>query len=47
MCRLIADGCAEDQFLCKRSQLCLPNKYVCDGKPQCPQGEDELDCCKY
>lgn len=22
-------------------------KYVCDGRPQCPLGEDELNCCKY
>ncbi|XP_045490319.1 serine protease nudel isoform X3 [Pieris rapae] len=37
-------GCDRDQFLCKRSQMCLSIKYVCDGKPQCPLGEDELDC---
>ncbi|XP_045493771.1 serine protease nudel isoform X2 [Colias croceus] len=37
-------GCEDGEFLCKRSQICVPNKYVCDGKPQCPLGEDELDC---
>ncbi|CAH2105761.1 unnamed protein product [Euphydryas editha] len=37
-------SCEEDQFLCKRSQICLSPKNVCDGTPQCPLGEDELDC---
>ncbi|XP_038220089.1 serine protease nudel [Zerene cesonia] len=37
-------GCEDGEFLCKRSQICVPNKYVCDGRPQCPLGEDELDC---
>lgn len=40
-------SCPEDRFLCRRSQICLPIKHVCDGKPHCPQGEDEVDCCKY
>ncbi|CAG9133134.1 unnamed protein product [Plutella xylostella] len=37
-------SCADDHFLCKKSQTCLPLSFVCDKKPQCPQGEDELDC---
>ncbi|CAH2232285.1 jg25452 [Pararge aegeria aegeria] len=37
-------SCEENQFLCKRSQICLDTKYICDGIPQCPLGEDELDC---
>lgn len=42
----ITDGCPEQHFLCKRSEICLPLKYVCDGKAQCPSGEDEFNCCK-
>ncbi|XP_075971716.1 serine protease nudel [Anticarsia gemmatalis] len=37
-------SCDEDQFLCKRSQKCIPLKGVCDGIQHCPEGEDELDC---
>ncbi|CAK1598802.1 unnamed protein product [Parnassius mnemosyne] len=36
--------CSEDQFLCKKSQTCLPSQYVCDGIINCPHGEDEQDC---
>lgn len=43
----IVDRCEEDQFLCKHSETCLASKYVCDGIPQCPLAEDELDCCEY
>ncbi|KAJ2952130.1 hypothetical protein O0L34_g4408 [Tuta absoluta] len=37
-------NCPEDYFLCKRSQQCVPSKYVCDEKPDCAMGEDELEC---
>ncbi|XP_050664597.1 serine protease nudel [Leptidea sinapis] len=37
-------GCNDDEFLCQRSQVCIPQKFVCDSRPQCPLGEDEQDC---
>lgn len=33
--------------MCSKSQVCLPEKHVCDGKRECPLGEDEMNCCKY
>lgn len=42
----ILDSCEEDQFLCKRNQMCLSPNYECDGTQQCPLGEDEANCCK-
>ncbi|XP_022825426.1 serine protease nudel isoform X1 [Spodoptera litura] len=37
-------SCPEDHFLCKKSQVCLPEIHVCDGKRECPLGEDEMNC---
>ncbi|CAH0605816.1 unnamed protein product [Chrysodeixis includens] len=37
-------SCADDKYLCKKSQMCVPKENVCDGKKTCPHGEDELDC---
>ena len=26
---------------------CLPVSNICDGTRQCPNGDDEIDCCKF
>ena len=31
-------------FNCTKSNVCIPGVNRCDGHPQCPSAEDELDC---
>ena len=35
--------CPEDYFKCPRS-FCLESRFVCDGNPNCQNGEDEENC---
>lgn len=35
--------CLDEEFACS-SGRCLPNSMKCDGRRDCPQGEDELKC---
>lgn len=35
--------CALDAFKCNTGG-CIPNHYVCDGTPHCPDFSDEWDC---
>ncbi|KPJ19500.1 Serine protease nudel [Papilio machaon] len=37
-------ACEENEYLCKKSKLCLPSNFVCNGEVNCPDGEDEEDC---
>ena len=32
--------CAESDFVCKNGQ-CVPNRWQCDGDPDCEDGSDE------
>ncbi|CAL7938816.1 unnamed protein product [Xylocopa violacea] len=36
--------CAEDEFLCKTSNSCIPMSEQCNGKFECKFKEDEIDC---
>nr|BAE93218.1 vitellogenin receptor [Rhyparobia maderae] len=36
--------CSEDKFKCKEDNLCIPRDFRCNGRRDCPSGEDELDC---
>ncbi|XP_076761416.1 serine protease nudel [Xylocopa sonorina] len=36
--------CAEDEFLCKTSNTCIPMSEKCNGKFECRFKEDEIDC---
>ena len=46
ICVLFSAGCVgPSEFQC-RSGLCLDQREVCDGKPDCPGGEDERSCGK-
>ena len=36
--------CPEQTFLCAKSGRCISRAAQCDGRRQCPHGEDELEC---
>lgn len=33
-----------DQFECANSDTCIPSEFYCDGRVDCPLGEDESQC---
>ncbi|XP_035786704.1 uncharacterized protein LOC118463886 isoform X2 [Anopheles albimanus] len=37
-------GCPELSFRCEQSGRCISRAGICDGKAQCPHGEDEVGC---
>ncbi|XP_014221207.1 vitellogenin receptor-like isoform X1 [Trichogramma pretiosum] len=42
-CRLKA-SCGDDEIRCSASDKCIKKSLGCDGKNDCPDGEDERDC---
>ena len=36
--------CAKDRFKCTSEYFCLEEDKVCDGNPDCKDGEDEMGC---
>ncbi|KAM6902150.1 vitellogenin receptor-like [Xenentodon cancila] len=36
--------CNEPSLLCRHSLVCLPQARLCDGKRDCPEGDDEESC---
>ena len=39
--------CTACPFRCSKNSRCIPQKNVCDGKPHCPDGQDEDNCRKF
>uniref|UniRef100_A0A9I3EGX0 EB domain-containing protein n=1 Tax=Anopheles dirus TaxID=7168 RepID=A0A9I3EGX0_9DIPT len=37
-------SCPELSFRCEKSGRCISRAGICDGKAQCPHGEDEVGC---
>ncbi|XP_037924227.1 low-density lipoprotein receptor class A domain-containing protein 3-like isoform X2 [Hermetia illucens] len=37
------EECSLSEFQCDSGE-CIPGTKVCDGHPNCPEGEDEDDC---
>ncbi|KAK9505602.1 hypothetical protein O3M35_009614 [Rhynocoris fuscipes] len=35
---------SEHFFQCHDSDICIPNEFICDGDPDCPDEEDEYFC---
>lgn len=40
----ITPACPPPSIQCQLSALCLPLALVCDGRQDCPQGDDEVNC---
>lgn len=40
------DSCSPEQFACQPGE-CIFNSFVCDGEPDCSNGEDEKMCIHY
>ena len=38
--------CRSNQIQCNNGS-CISNTRICDGTPDCPDGADEHNCCKY
>lgn len=38
--------CNQDEFFCGQSNTCVAKHFRCDGRKNCPKGEDEEDCKK-
>ena len=36
--------CGQNEFLCSKTQVCIPSDDVCDGENDCSDGEDEVNC---
>ena len=36
--------CPENGFRCDKSKLCIDSFSVCDGKDDCDDGADEINC---
>ena len=42
----IQNSCPSEQFQCQPDE-CIYNQFVCDGEPDCSDGQDELNCLSY
>ncbi|XP_070187360.1 neurotrypsin-like isoform X2 [Littorina saxatilis] len=37
-------NCPAQEFFCNSDNLCIPERFVCDGEEDCGDGMDEADC---
>lgn len=42
--QLLSDCSSTGEFQCAHGKMCIPESEVCDGRPQCRDRSDELDC---
>ena len=46
LCVFYLDWCSPGQYICAGSRACVNRMKVCDGKRDCPRGDDENECVK-
>ena len=45
---MFSSACSETQFTCPSTGQCIDDYLYCDGRPDCPQAEDEAGCtCQF
>lgn len=39
--------CPPRKWACPSNGQCIPDTYLCNGQPDCPDGADEKNCSMY
>ena len=40
---IFTGACSDDTYSCTSGDRCIPLDWLCDGSPDCPDGDDEND----
>ena len=36
--------CPENEYMCRGSKQCIPQRLICNGEKNCPFNDDEMNC---
>ena len=40
-------SCGNNEYQCNNASKCINKTKICDKNSDCPDGDDEVSCCKY